>query len=88
MIKVLILALLLISCSSTKTEFGLNGYVISGNVVKLTWREIGNDASINNSNSLTPTITLRKIGIYSFELTGLDANGLSGKDTIQVIIYK
>ena len=79
--------LILCSCTSTKTIGRLQGRVVSGDVVRLQWRSL-NDVNISNPNSGYTTVTLKKMGTYRFELTGVDKNGLTGKDTVEIKIIR
>lgn len=65
----------------------LQGRVIKGDVVRLQWRSL-NDVKVSAPNSNYTTVTLNKVGVYRFELTGFDKNGLTGKDTVEIKVIK
>lgn len=81
----IVFAAVLYSCNSTKTIGVLQGRVISGNVVRMQWRSLG-DGKITSGNGYYTTFQAKKVGVYQFEFTGFDSLGRFGKDTIRVTV--
>lgn len=64
------------------------GGSISGGYVSIAWRKISGPSSymIESATSLGTKLTKLEIGVYQFELSVSDANGVADRDTCKVIV--
>lgn len=61
---------------------------LDGTITSYTWSKLFGPAQINliNSSSSITTVQFLKTGVYLFELTVTDNGGLSGRDTVQIVV--
>jgi poly(3-hydroxybutyrate) depolymerase len=59
-----------------------NGYISSYSWVKI----VGGNASIQGSNTASPSLSGLLVGVYQYELTVTDNNGATDKDTVQITL--
>jgi hypothetical protein len=80
------------SLYSPNSSTQLNGSASDpdGSIASYHWTKISGPASYSfaNANNAATQVSNLVPGEYSFELTATDAQGATGKDTVQVIVYK
>lgn len=67
---------------------GIQGEIINLNNAKIQWKKKSGPSSykLENPNSIKTKVSNLEKGIYEFELTVTNTNGLTGKDTVRVIV--
>src|SRR5665213_1496949 len=78
-----------ISTSSTTLSGIANDDGVSGNgkIISYKWTKIsGGSATITSPTSSNTSLTGLANGTYQFKLTATDNSGISGSDTVQVIV--
>ncbi|MGN6601806.1 MAG: PKD domain-containing protein [Ginsengibacter sp.] len=68
---------------------GTGSYDPDGTVATYQWTKIGGPASftLTNSNAATARVANMSEGNYAFELKVTDNSGLTGKDTVNILVY-
>lgn len=84
----MIIAILILSSCTRKTIAHLQGEILSGDGVTITWKSLDNSVvdspSIKNSK-----ITMMNKGAHSFEISGVDKyDNKAKKDTVIVTVTK
>ena len=82
------LAILFISSCTPKTIAHLQGVILSGDGVTITWRPLDNSV-VDSPSVLNSKITMMNRGAHSFEISGVDKYGNKAKkDTVIVTVTK
>lgn len=79
---------ILINLPTNSATLNGSGTDVDGNIISYSWSKIAGPSQFNiaNTSSAQTAITNLIQGLYSFELTVMDNNGATGKDTVVVVV--
>lgn len=65
-----------------------SGTDADGTIVGYNWRSLDGTGTITNNAAASTTVTNLTVGVHQFQLTVIDNNGLTAKDTMRVTVNK
>ena len=82
----MIIAILILSSCTPKTIAHLQGEILSGDGVTITWKSLDNSV-VDSPTILNSKITMSSSGSHKFEISGVDKYGNKAKkDTVIVTV--
>ena len=84
----MIIAILILSSCTRKTIAHLQGEILSGDGVTITWKSLDNSV-VDSPSVLHSKVTMTSKGSHSFEISGFDKySNKAKKDTVIVTVTK